>query len=145
MKQIQIHRLTSHNIKTTCLILCRPPLCCQNSSEASRHGLHKTTERVLWYLAPRHQQQILVSPASCVVEPRGSWIRFVGPAQPIDGLRSGGIWRPRQHPELFVMFLKPFLNKLCSVAGCIILLKEAIPSGNTIAIEECTWSATVFR
>lgn len=41
--------LISHNIKTTCLILCRPPSCCQNSSDALRHGLHKTSECVLWY------------------------------------------------------------------------------------------------
>jgi len=37
-----------------------------------------------------------------------------------------GNWRPRQNLEVCVMFLKPFLNNLCSVEGCIILLKEAI-------------------
>ncbi len=33
------------------LILCR---CCQNCSDVSRHGLHKTSEHVLWFLVPRH-------------------------------------------------------------------------------------------
>lgn len=51
--------LISHNIKNTCLILHRTPQCCQNSSGASRLGLHKTSERVLWFLAKRHWQQIL--------------------------------------------------------------------------------------
>ena len=47
------YTLISHNIKTTCLILFRTPLCRQNSSDPLRHGLHKTSESVLWYLAPR--------------------------------------------------------------------------------------------
>ncbi|XP_051560266.1 LOW QUALITY PROTEIN: vacuolar protein sorting-associated protein 8 homolog [Myxocyprinus asiaticus] len=43
-----------------CLLLQRKsPSCRQNSSDLSRHGLHKTSEGVLWYLAPRHKQQIL--------------------------------------------------------------------------------------
>lgn len=45
------HKLISHNIKITCLILCRSPLYCQNISNVSRH---KTSELVLWFLAPRH-------------------------------------------------------------------------------------------
>lgn len=36
--------LISHNIKTTCLILCRSPLCHKNISHPSRHGLQKTSE-----------------------------------------------------------------------------------------------------
>ncbi len=40
-------------------------------------------------------------------------------------IKIWGIWRPRQHLDLFIMFVKPFLNDFCSVAGCIILLKEA--------------------
>jgi len=39
------------------------------------------------------------------------------------------IWRPEQHLELFIMFLKPFLNNVCSVAGCILLLKEKSKRG----------------
>lgn len=30
----------SHNIKSSCLTLCRSPLCRQNSTDPSRHGLH---------------------------------------------------------------------------------------------------------
>lgn len=36
---------------TTCRILCRSPVCCQNSPEPSRHGLHSASEGVLGYLA----------------------------------------------------------------------------------------------
>lgn len=32
---------------------------------------------------------------------------------------------PSQHLELFVVFLKPLLNSLCRLAGCIILLNVA--------------------
>ncbi|XP_053093745.1 carcinoembryonic antigen-related cell adhesion molecule 1 isoform X2 [Pangasianodon hypophthalmus] len=45
--------------------------------------------------------------------------------QMIDWIEIWGIWRPSQHLELLVMFLEPFLNNLCSMAGRIILLKEA--------------------
>lgn len=41
--------------------------------------------------------------------------------------------KQRQYLELFVMFLKPFLNNLCSVAG------------NVMAMEGCIWSAIFFR
>ena len=37
---------------TTCLIMCRFPLCSKNSSDLWRHGL-KTSGGVLWCLAPR--------------------------------------------------------------------------------------------
>ena len=48
------------------------------------------------------------------------------------------IWRPGQHREHFIMFLKPFPNDVCSVAGRIILLKEATAIRNTIAMKGCT-------
>lgn len=38
----------SHNI-----VLCRSPACRQNNSDPSRHGLYKSSEVVLWYLAQR--------------------------------------------------------------------------------------------
>lgn len=34
----------NHNDKIICLILCRSPFCCQNSSNLSKYGLHKTPE-----------------------------------------------------------------------------------------------------
>ncbi|XP_051973126.1 kinase suppressor of Ras 1 isoform X3 [Xyrauchen texanus] len=34
-------------------IITRSPSCCQKSSDPTRHGLHKTSEDVLWYLAQR--------------------------------------------------------------------------------------------
>lgn len=43
----------SHNINTTS--------CHQNSSDPSRHGLHKTSEGVLWVLAPRHYHEEVYS------------------------------------------------------------------------------------
>lgn len=43
----------------------------------------------------------------------------------LDRIEIWEIWRPSQHLELFAMFLKLFLNIFCSVAGRIILLKEA--------------------
>ena len=46
--------------------------------------------------------------------------------QMLDWIEIWGIWRPNQHLELVVLFLKPFLNHFCSVEGRIILLKEAI-------------------
>lgn len=50
---IQPDALIRHNIRPVCLILCRSPLCHQNCSDSSEHGLHKTSECVLWFLAPR--------------------------------------------------------------------------------------------
>uniref|UniRef100_A0A6Q2ZJT3 Adhesion G protein-coupled receptor B3 n=1 Tax=Esox lucius TaxID=8010 RepID=A0A6Q2ZJT3_ESOLU len=50
-----------------------------------------------------------------------------GRGQMLNQIEIWGIWRAGQHLELFIviMFLKPFLNNVCSVAGPIILLKEA--------------------
>lgn len=45
------------------------------------------------------------------------------------------IWRPRQHLEPFVMFLKLFLKHFCSVH----YPAEKKP------LKGCTWSATIFR
>ena len=42
-----------------------------------------------------------------------------------DTLRFVHLWSSTSPLELFVMFLKPFLNNVCSAAGYIILLKEA--------------------
>lgn len=44
-----------------------------------------------------------------------------------------GIWRPSQHLELVIVFLKLFLNHVSFVVGRIVLLKEATPSGNTVS------------
>ncbi len=59
-------------------------------------------------------------------------------------IRFWGIWSPKQHLELVVMFLKPFRNSFCSVAGAL-CWKRALSSGNTTAMKWCTWSATMFR
>lgn len=56
-----IHMYTSHNIENTCLILCSYPSCYQNSTNPSRHGLHKTTVGVLWYLAPTQCSKSFIS------------------------------------------------------------------------------------
>ena len=49
----------SQNIMTTCLICCWSSVCRQNSADPPRHGLDKTPEGVLRYLAPKHKQPIL--------------------------------------------------------------------------------------
>lgn len=46
-----------------------------------------------------------------------------------------GIWRSRQHPELFVMYLNPLLYYFYSVTGCIILLKQ-VTRGET-GLQQC--------
>ncbi len=93
-KSIQCSGLNKHhNIKTTCLILCRSPSYCQNSSEALKMGSSK-----LWGGA---SMDWIWSQLRCSV-----------------GLRSRHFWRPRQHLELCHV-LKPFLNSVCSVAGAL--------------------------
>lgn len=96
------------------IVYCRSFSFCQNSSVVSRHRrLHKTSECVLWYLTLTTVQQV----------DQICWSRTShGCSNLID---IWGIWRPRKHFEVFVMFLKPLLKNICSVAGCIILLKEA--------------------
>lgn len=64
--------LISHNSKTT-LILCRSPLCHQKQLSL-RHRLHKTSEVVLWYLAPECQHLILK--VSCKIGPLLSIVFF---------------------------------------------------------------------
>lgn len=59
--------LIRHNIKRTCLTLCRSPSSCQNSSDASMQALHITSEHVLWSLSVRLQQQIF---KVCEMRPR---------------------------------------------------------------------------
>lgn len=48
----------SHNIKTTCCILCRLPLCCQNPTDPWRQR-HKTLGAVLSCLALGHLHWII--------------------------------------------------------------------------------------
>lgn len=41
---LSLNTLISRYIITSCLILCRSPVCLQNSCDLSRHGLHETSE-----------------------------------------------------------------------------------------------------
>jgi len=61
------------------------------------------------------------SPVCCKVE---SNLLVQHIPQMLNWIEIWGIRRPSQHLELFIMFLKPFLNNVCSVAECFILLKE---------------------
>ena len=63
-----------------------------------------------------------LSPNSCMVELD---MLFQHVPQMLNPIGILGICRPGQLLQLSIMFLKPFPNNVCSVAGRIILLKEA--------------------
>lgn len=65
LKAVYIY--TDHNIKTPFLLLCRSPSCCQNSSDSSRHGHHKTSEGAAVSGTKMFSADPL-RPASCEVE-----------------------------------------------------------------------------
>lgn len=56
----------THTYKTTCLILCRPTLHCQNASDLLRHGLHKRCAAVTGMKDLAADPEI---PVTCEVEP----------------------------------------------------------------------------
>jgi len=70
--------------------------CCQNSIDPPRHGLYKTPEGALWWSS--HELNLLVQHIPQML----NWIKI------------WGIWKPGQHLELFIMFLKPSLNNVCN-------------------------------
>lgn len=75
-----------------------------------------------------------LSPVSCEVEPL--WNGFVCPEHSADAqMDIWGLWRLIQHFKLIVVFLNPFLNHVCFVAGHIIIKKRAPPSGNSISMK----------
>lgn len=98
-------------------LFCRSSWCHQNRSDSSGHRLHTPSEGVLWFVTPR--LYVLY-----VREAGRPWFGFSTFHR--CSIRSGEIWRPSQHHEFFVMFLKPCLNNLCTVAGSIKPLKDAI-------------------
>lgn len=98
--------LISHNIKTSCRILYRFPLYCQDGSK-------------LWtYRTPRAAEHS--NPVNYKVEPpcfsRTSVRHSIG-------LRSG---ESGDQVRTFVVFLEPFLNDFCRAAGSFILPSEAV-------------------
>lgn len=51
------------------------------------------------------------------------------------------LWRLRQHLEPFVIFLNPCLNNFALWRGIYSWRKQPLPSGDTVALPWCTWSA----
>lgn len=62
----------------------------------------------------------------------------------LDWIEIWGIRRSSQHLELFVAFLKPFLNCSCFVVRNISCWKSAMPSGNTVSIAPWFWSSHAY-
>lgn len=124
----------NQNIMTTCLIRRPSSTCCQNTP--TRQGVGST--RPLKVSCGTCQQDIS-SRSFNACKWRG--ILVVPDARSVE---IWGIWRPSQHLELLVTFLKPFPNGVRGVAGCINLLKEAATI-RTIAMKRCTWSTAMFR
>lgn len=89
------------DIKSTCLILCRSPLCHQNCSELLRHGLYKTSEDVI-----SGANMLRVDTLNPVKSKVGSpWIRRVHPAQ-----EAWSGWDLGKIAHFELIFLKWFLN-----------------------------------
>lgn len=63
-------------------------------------------------------------PESCNLHESDSKVQHI--PQMLNQIEIWAIWRTRQHLQLLAMFLKQILNNICSVARCIILLKEAV-------------------
>lgn len=140
-KFIQIHNINlynsinnytqmSQNTKTISLISCRSSVCCQNNDTLTTpwHGPYKTLEGIRYTMISGIKMLAADLSSPLGLRGRGRWIEIAGKDvhKCSVWLRSGIFQRAGQHLELFIMFhFKPFLNNVCSVAGCIILLKEA--------------------
>lgn len=112
---------------STCLILCRSPLCCWNSSNPSRR--HKTSESVQWHMFAAHAS----SPVNCELWPPGVWHI----PQMLEQTEIWGMRRPSGRLKLFVMSLKPFLDYFCSVAGHNALQKEGVELSLSGVLSQC--------
>lgn len=77
-----MYKPDSYNNNTLYPILCKFPLCHQNSSDPWMHGLHKNSEGVLQDTASKTLVPDPLSPVSCKGVPQ--WIRLVCPAHPTD-------------------------------------------------------------
>ncbi len=110
----------NYPFKTTFLISWRSPSCCQNSSDASRHEHHKTSERALWFLAQNISNRSIKScmDQMCLSSTDAQYDIW-------------GIWRPRQKPWT-----------LCHVPQT---LPEAFLHYHQGKPLRCTWSATIKR
>ena len=117
-----------HNIMTTCLMLCWSPFCCQNCPDPSKHGLRLAPEGVLWYLAPRRHQQILLSLVRCEVG--APWIRTPGSSsyRCSAGLRYGEFGGQVNTSNSLLCSSNHSWTVFRFVARRIILLKEATAS-----------------
>ncbi len=114
-------------------------LCSKNEWRSCRFGMERR-----WVINDRmfiFGGAISLSLASCEMAPL--WIRFVGPAHPIDAQSDSGEFGAQSN-TLNSLSCSSFRNSFCSVAGAL-CWKRALSSGNTTAMKWCTWSATMFR
>lgn len=85
-----------------------------DQSDITLYGLCRTSEGVLWSLALRCSQQVLQVEMCDLC---GSDLFVPDIPQILDQIKIWGICSPSQHQDLFIIFLKSFLNNLCGRAN----------------------------
>lgn len=96
----------SHDIKITCLILSRSPLCCQNTPDLLRHGQEDPCGcAVLSVIRPIAQHPLGL--IGCTTRPL--WIGLFLHIPPmLDCTGIWGVWMLAQYVGLFVAFFEQF-------------------------------------
>ena len=114
LQKRSMYKLFTQNITTTCLIRCWSSSCCMDSK--------RPTTVAPWYLTPRHYQQVLIS---CEVEPpQIGLLVLVHPKDPKSD-RDPVNLNSRTTTWTLSYSLNHSWTHVCSVAGRMILLKEA--------------------
>lgn len=121
----------------------RAPLCLQQLSELSL-PLIQTLLQLLqtgfsplqWQIGLRAILQIYVQHRVCMLKSHG--VNGSNIPRMLVWIENWGIWKPRQHLELFVVFLKPLLNHF----NVLSQWKRSLPFENTM---ELTLSAAKFK
>lgn len=105
--------MISHNIMSTCLILCWSVFAAKTA--LIRQGIDCTRQMKVSCGTNSF------SPVSCNM--RRPWILVVCPAHPSNARLDWDLWNleDKSTPQLIVL-LKPYQNKFCFVAGSVILL-----------------------